>query len=57
MEADDSINRRRAIRGGLQLKLGNWLWDLGGSVGLTSKSEDWSLRTGLTIPFNLPANW
>lgn len=57
MEGDDSINSRSAMRAGMQLQLGNWLWDLGGSVGLTSKSEDWSLRTGLTIPFNLSANW
>ncbi|OEU64583.1 MAG: hypothetical protein BA870_09450 [Desulfuromonadales bacterium C00003094] len=57
MEGDDSINSRSAMRAGLQLPLGDWLWDLGGSVGLTSKSEDWSLRSGLTIPFNLSANW
>lgn len=54
---EDSINSRCAIRAGLQLPVGEWLWDLGGSVGLASKSEDWSLRTGLTIPFNLSANW
>lgn len=54
---EDSINNRCAFRAGLQLPLGEWLWDLGGSVGLASKSEDWGLRTGLTIPFNLPTNW
>ena len=54
---EDSINSRCAIRAGLQLQLSDWLWDLGGSVGLDNKSEDWSLRTGLTIPFNLSANW
>ncbi len=57
MEGDDSINRRSAMRAGIQIPVGDWLWDLGGSVGLTSKSEDWSLRSGLTIPFNLSANW
>ncbi len=57
MEGADSINSRCAVRAGLQLLLGEWLWDLGGSVGLASKSEDWGLRTGLTIPFNLSANW
>ncbi len=57
MEGDDSLNSRSAMRAGLQLPLGDWLWDLGGSVGLSSKSEDWSLRTGLTIPFDLSANW
>ena len=54
---EDSLNNRCAIRAGLQLPLGDWLWDLGGSVGLASKSENWGLRSGLTIPFNLPANW
>ncbi len=54
---EDSINNRCAIRAGLQLPVGNWLWDLGGSVGIASKSEDWGVRTGLTIPFNLPADW
>ncbi len=57
MIGDDSINHRSAVRAGLQLALGSWLWDLGGSIGLDSRSEDWGLRTGLTIPFNLPANW
>lgn len=57
MEGDDSFNNRCAIRAGLQMPVGEWLWDLGGSIGLASKSEDWGLRTGLTIPFNLPANW
>jgi hypothetical protein len=57
MEGDDSLNNRSALRAGLQLQLGDWLWDLGGSVGLTSKSEDWGLRTGLTIPFNLSPGW
>lgn len=57
MEGNDSINNRCAARGGLQLQLGDWLWDLGGSIGLAGKSEDWSLRTGLTIPFNLPSGW
>jgi hypothetical protein len=57
MEGDDSLNSRSALRAGLQMQLGAWMWDLGGSVGLTSKSEDWGLRTGLTIPFNLSANW
>lgn len=54
---EDSNNNRCAIRAGLQLPVGQWLWDLGGSVGIASKSEDWGLRTGLTIPFKLPANW
>ncbi|MEZ4484627.1 MAG: transporter [Syntrophotaleaceae bacterium] len=57
MEGDDSLNSRCAVRGGLQWQLGAWLWDLGGSVGLTSKSENWSLRSGLTIPFDLPSGW
>ncbi len=57
MEGDNSINSRSAMRAGLQLPVGDWLWDLGGSVGLTGKSEEWSLGTGLTIPFNLSANW
>jgi hypothetical protein len=57
MEGSDSINNRCAVRGGLQLQLGDWLWDFGGSLGLASKSEDWGLRTGLTIPFDLPSNW
>lgn len=54
---EDSINNRCAIRAGLQLPVGDWLWDLGGSVGIASKSEDWGVRTGLTIPFSLPADW
>lgn len=57
MQGDDSINNRCALRGGLQMPLGNLLWDLGGSIGLSSKSENWGLRTGITIPFNLPSGW
>jgi hypothetical protein len=57
MEGEVSANCRGAFRGGFQVTVGPLLWDLGGSVGYRSKSEDWSLRTGLTIPFNLSSAW
>lgn len=57
MEGDESVNNRGALRAGIQTRLGRFTWDLGGSVGYVSKSEDWSLRTGLTTYFDLPANW
>ena len=54
---ESSTNSRGAIRAGIQMPLGAFLWDFGGSIGYLSKSEDWSLRTGLTIPFSLSAAW
>ncbi len=57
MEGDDSLNSRGALRAGIQMTLGRLVWDLGGSVGYISKSEDWSVRSGLTVPFELPAAW
>jgi hypothetical protein len=30
---------------------------MGGSVGYVDKSEDWSVRTGLTTYFELPVGW
>ncbi|MEZ4601513.1 MAG: transporter [Syntrophotaleaceae bacterium] len=54
---ESSINSRGALRAGLQMPLGTFLWDFGGSIGYHSKSEDWSLRTGLTIPFSLSDTW
>ena len=56
-EGDDSVNNRGALRAGVQTQVGPFIWDLGGSVGYVSKSEDWSLRTGLTVPFELPSDW
>lgn len=56
-EGDDSINNRGALRAGIQTQLGRFTWDLGGSVGYVSRSEDWSLRTGVTTYFELPAGW
>ena len=56
-EGDDSVNNRGALRAGVQTQVGPFTWDLGGSVGYVSKSEDWSLRTGLTVPFELPSDW
>jgi hypothetical protein len=49
------LNRRGALRGGLQVALGSCLWDLGGSVGYLERSEDWSVRSGLTGRFDFPA--
>jgi hypothetical protein len=57
MEGSYSLNSRGALRAGIQARLGRFTWDLGGSVGYISKSENWSLRTGLTTYFDLPANW
>lgn len=57
MEGGESINRRGALRAGVQTYLGRFIWDLGGSVGYKSKSEDWSVRTGLTTRFSLPGGW
>jgi hypothetical protein len=57
VEGGDSVNNRGALRAGVQTQLGRFTWDLGGSAGYVSKSEDWSLRTGLTTPFELPAGW
>lgn len=52
-----AINDRGAVRAGVQLPLGDFTWDLGGSVGYKEKSENWSLRTGLTRHFGIPATW
>lgn len=57
MEGDESVNSRGALRGGIQAELGRFTLDLGGSVGYVDKSEDWSIRTGVTTYFNLPSNW
>lgn len=51
----ESFNQRGAVRGGLQFDLGRYLWDLGGSVGYCSRSEEWGVRTGLTSRFDFPA--
>ncbi len=52
-----SANQRGAAHLGLQLPAGRYLWDLGGSLGYTRFSEDWSLRTGITTRFDLPQGW
>lgn len=57
MEGDDPVNNRGAIRAGVQTQAGPFTWDLGGSIGFVNTSEDWSLRTGLSIPFELSAGW
>ncbi len=48
-----SLNRRGAVRGGIQWPAGNLRFDLGGSVGYVRQSEDWSIRAGMTVPFDL----
>jgi hypothetical protein len=50
----EKTNERGAVLAGIQLPAGNWLWDIGASVGYARKSEDWSIRSGLTLPFTLP---
>ncbi len=57
MAGNQSINHRCALKTGIQLFIGRWMWDLGGSVGLHSRSENWGVRTGLTLPFTLSSNW
>jgi len=57
MEGDESVNSRGAFRAGIQAELGRFIWDMGGSVGYVDKSEDWSVRTGLTTYFELPVGW
>lgn len=56
-EGDESINNRGAVRAGIQANFGRFIWDLGGSLGYVSKSEDWSIRSGLTTRFDLPTGW
>jgi hypothetical protein len=46
-------NKRGAIQAGIQQSLGWGSLDFGGSVGYVTGSEDWSLRTGVTVPFSL----
>ena len=57
LELGPSLNRRGAFRGGVQIPFGPMLWDLGAGVGYVKRSEDWSVRTGLTYRFNLPQAW
>ena len=54
---EDVLNERGALRGGVQVFLDNYVWDIGGSFGYALYSEEWSIRTGVTIPFSLPSNW
>jgi hypothetical protein len=57
MEGGSSLNSRGAFRAGIQLPVGRFMWDFGGSIGYVSKSEDWGLRTGLSFPFSLSDAW
>jgi len=57
LDLGPSVNRRGAFRGGVQIPFGPMLWDLGAGVGYVKRSEDWSVRTGLTYRFNLPQAW
>lgn len=53
----DSLNDRGVLTGGAQLQLGNAVVDLGTSLGYRSHSEDWGVRGGVTVPFDLPEGW
>lgn len=57
LDLGPSLNRRGVFRGGVQIPFGPMVWDLGAGVGYVSKSEDWSVRTGLTYKFQIPQAW
>lgn len=57
MAGNQSIKHRCSLKAGIQMFVGKWMWDLGGSVGLHSRSENWGVRTGPTLPFTLSSNW
>ncbi|MCK5306235.1 MAG: hypothetical protein KAJ66_03805 [Candidatus Omnitrophica bacterium] len=65
--ADDTLNLALGISGqafsndnndflclliGAQGKRENWAWDIGGGIGLTDESRDWSVTLGITKSFN-----
>ena len=54
LDLGEKTNRRGALLAGIQLPAGNWLWDIGASLGYARNSEEWSIRSGLTLPFTLP---
>jgi hypothetical protein len=51
------VNERGALRAGFRIPLKGITWDIGGSLGYTGKSEDWSLQSGLTTRFDFPETW
>ncbi|ALC17927.1 hypothetical protein DSOUD_3204 [Desulfuromonas soudanensis] len=54
LDLGERTNKRGALLAGIQIPAGKWLWDIGGSLGYARNSEEWSVRSGLTLPFTLP---
>ncbi|MCK5850814.1 MAG: transporter [Kiritimatiellae bacterium] len=48
----ESINTRGSARAGFQLLSDTWTWHLGGSIGYTQFSEDWSICTGISRQYS-----
>jgi len=57
MDLGSSLNDRGAAVAGVQFHFGNSTLDFGGSLGYRSRSEDWSLRAGLSSRFDLGPGW
>ncbi len=54
MDLGQSANQRGAVQAGLRIPLGRAVWDIGGSVGYVDRSEEWGLRTGVSLPVTMP---
>jgi len=44
----EAVNTRGSARAGFQFLSGTWTWHMGGSIGYTQCSEDWSISTGIS---------
>ncbi|MFO7981932.1 MAG: hypothetical protein R6V08_00585 [Desulfuromonadales bacterium] len=54
MDLGKGVNQRGALQAGFRIPFGRLIWDIGGSIGYVDHSQDWGIRTGLSIPASLP---
>lgn len=50
----EEVNRRGVFLAGMKGSVGMLFWDLGVGLGYTTRSESWSIRGGITLPFSFP---
>lgn len=54
MDLGQSVNQRGVVQAGLRIPVGSVIWDIGASAGYVDNSEDWGLRTGVSVPATMP---
>ncbi|HKL48260.1 MAG TPA: hypothetical protein VJ882_01270 [Desulfuromonadales bacterium] len=54
MDLGKGVNQRGVLQAGFRIPFGRLIWDIGGSIGYVDNSQDWGIRTGLSIPATMP---